>query len=66
MPEILLFDIFEPRIGNGMSTGGVHTSPFNIFFKNVLPQENFEKYTQKKAFPAISDIFFSFPLHSFA
>jgi len=26
MPEILLFDIFEPRIDNGMSTGGVYPS----------------------------------------
>jgi len=24
MPEILLFDIFEPRISDGMSTGDVY------------------------------------------
>ena len=26
MPEILLFDIFEPRCCDGMSTGGVYPS----------------------------------------
>jgi len=42
MPEILLFDMFELRSGDGMSTGGVYLS--RIRWVIVLLKYIFEKY----------------------
>ena len=41
MPEILLFDIFEPQSGDGVSTTVLYLS--RIVGVVVLSQENFEK-----------------------
>ena len=68
MPEILLFGILEPQSGDGMSTGG-GTPPFKGAII-VLPQEHFEKKTQKKASPVCNfrHVFFVFsiPIYSCA
>ena len=47
MPEILLFDIFEPQSADGVSTGGAY--PSRIRWVIVLPRENFKKYTQNES-----------------
>ena len=66
MPEILLFDIFEPRISNGMSTDDVYPS-IQGFFLIVLPQEKIEKYIPKESISCnFRPIYFSFPFYSCA
>ena len=56
MPEILLFDIFEPKSCDGVSTGGVY--PSRIRCANVLPRENFKKQTQKESISCRHRLFF--------
>jgi len=63
MSEILLFDIFEPQSGDGVSTGGVY--PSRIRWVIVLPREIFKKYTPKESISCNFIIYiFSIPFFS--
>ena len=58
MPDILLFDIFEPQSGDGVSTGTVYPSRVSLWL--CTGNTCFEKETHKNPTPAISDIYFYF------